>query len=295
MSTVHVGLAQVACSPLDREANLVTTVRAVEEAAGLGADVVVLPELASSGYVLDETMLRPLAESVTDPGPALTAWADVARRTGSTVVGGFPELADDGRLFNSAAVFSPEGDLLGTYRKLHLFAGEVGVFAAGDTGLPVFEVGGLRLGVLICFDLRFPEAMRILAVRGVDVVAVPTAWVGGFDRDRRAEPDIGQVRTARVLANLNATPIACAGQVGGAGPFEFLGSSVLVDAFGQDVAPPQSRGEEATVVLELDRGSLVLARDRGDGMSPLSQRRTDVYDELLGHRPGQRNELGVTR
>jgi predicted amidohydrolase len=196
------------------------------------------------------------------------------------VVAGFPELVGD-RLYNAAAVFGADGRLRAAYRKLHLFAGERDVFAPGDAGLPVVDVGGLRLGVLICYDLRFPETVRIQAVQGAELIAVPTAWVGGFDA--AAEGDIGQVRTARVMANLNATPIACASQVGRAGPFEFLGSSVLLDPFGVEVGAVASRIEESVTVLDLPRDRIALARDRGPGMSPLAQRRTDVYAELLGY------------
>lgn len=185
MTTLRVGLAQLSLGALDVERNVARTVEAVERAAADGARVVVLPELASSGYVLHEPMLRPVAEDATRPGVALTAWAEVAHRTRTVVVAGFPELAD-GRLYNAAVAFGPDGRLLDVYRKLHLFAGEQEVFSPGDRGLPVVEVDDLRLGVLVCYDLRFPETVRIHALRGVDLVAVPTAWVGGFDAPMRA-------------------------------------------------------------------------------------------------------------
>lgn len=285
MTGVRIGLAQLSLAPLDVASNIERTVAAVEKAAADGADVVVLPELASSGYVLHEPTLRSVAERTDRPGAALRAWADVAAATRTTVVAGLPE-SDGDALYNTAVVLGPDGRVVTRYRKLHLFAGEVGVFTPGDLGLPVAEVGGLRLGVLVCYDLRFPEALRIHAARGVDLVAVPTAWVGGFDAEDGAT-EIGQVRTVRVLANLNATPVACASQVGSAGPFAFLGSSVLVDPFGNDVAAPASRTEESVTVLELDTDLVRRARDRGEGISPLKQRRTDVYDELLGYAPTQ--------
>jgi N-carbamoylputrescine amidase len=282
VATLRIGIAQLVLAPLEVEANVARTVDAVEKAAAEGARVVVLPELASSGYVLHEPLVRPCAEDVAAPGPALTAWSEAAARTGATVVAGFPEV-EDGRLYNSAAVFGPDGQLLAVYRKLHLFAGEQDVFTPGDRGLPIVEVDGIRLGVLVCYDLRFPEAVRIHALRDVDLVAVPTAWVGGFDAPDTRAAEIGQVRTARVMANVNAIPLACASQVGQAGPFAFLGSSVLIDPFGTDVAPPASRTKESVAVLDLDLGRLRLARHRGEGMSPLDQRRTDVYAELLGY------------
>jgi predicted amidohydrolase len=269
---------------LDVVRNVEATVAAVEAAADGGADIVVLPELASTGYVLDSVLLQPVAEDVGAPGPALRAWADVAKRRRIAIVAGFAERSGTA-LYNSAAVFGPDGKLETLYRKLHLFAGEVSTFSPGDLGLPVVQVGASRVAPLICYDLRFPEVVRILAVLRADLIAVPTAWVGGFDRES-ADPDIGQVRTVRVLANLNSTPIACASQVGQAGPFQFLGSSVLVDAFGGDVAAPASRTEICTVVLDLDERTTALARDRGEGVAPLRQRRVDVYDELLGYSPG---------
>lgn len=288
---VRIGLAQLDLSPLDVRGNLARTIAAVEQAASDGASIIILPELANTGYVLDGPMLMPLAEDVENPGETLLGWRDCAARLGVTVVAGFAERSDD-RLYNSAVVIGPDGTLRWHYRKLHLFAGEAGVFEPGDRGLAVVDVDGIRIGALICYDLRFPEATRILALKGADLIAVPTAWVGGFDRSAGSTEDIGQVRTVRVLANLNATPIACASQVGETGPFSFLGSSLVVDAFGGDIEPPASRTEIVVRTIDLDRSVLQLARDRGDGMAPLQQRRTDVYDALLGYRTGSCSSVG---
>lgn len=289
---MRVGLAQLHLPPLDVVHNVEATVAAIEAAADGGADIVVLPELANTGYVLDSALLHPLAEDVSAPGHALRAWADTARRRRIGVVVGFAERTGSA-LYNSAAVFGQDGGLGALYRKLHLFAGELSTFSPGNLGLPVATVGDAKVAPLICYDLRFPETVRILAVLGADVIAVPTAWVGGFDREG-ADPVIGQVRTVRVLANLNSTPIACASQVGQAGPFQFLGSSVLVDAFGGDAAEPASRTDTCTTVLDLDQRTTARARDRGEGVTPLRQRRLDVYDELLGYSPA-RIETSLTK
>lgn len=284
MNTIRIGLAQLALAALDVEQNVQRTVSAVEEAAAAGATLVVLPELASTGYVLDYDGLLPVSESVDEPGPALSAWSACAARLGVGVIGGFAE-RDGDRLYNSAIAFDSSGGVVGHYRKLHLFAGEADVFLPGDLGLPVCYIDGLRVGLLICYDLRFPESTRILAVEKVDLIAVPTAWVGGFDQTGTEDSlAIGQVRTVRVLSNLNGTPVACASQVGQTGPFSFLGSSVVVDPFGNDVSPPMSRLDEEVSVVHLDRNLLARARDRGDGIAPLRQRRTDVYGEQLGYR-----------
>ena len=282
MSRLGIGLAQLECAPLDVAENAARTAAALQVAADQGASLVVLPELAATGYVLDRAELAARAESVGSPGRVLTAWAERARALGITVVGGFAERAGD-RLYNSVAVFAPDGALAGTYRKLHLFGREQEVFAPGDLGLPVIEVAGLRLGVVVCYDLRFPETVRILALRDVDLVAVPTAWVAGFDAAIPEGPRIGQVDAALVHGNLNSVFLACADQVGHGGGFTFLGRSLLVDPYGRAVIGPLDPREPAVVVAEVDLADVRTARHRGPGISPLEDRRTDVYGELLGY------------
>ncbi len=285
MDTVGLGLAQIECVPLDVEANVAVTTAAVEAAAAGGADIVVLPELAASGYVLDATALRPVAESATAPGPALSAWSRSAAAHRVTVVGGFAEVTD-GQLYNSAVVIGPDGAIAGLYRKLHLFGAERGTFTPGDTGLPIIDVDGLRLGVVICYDLRFPEVLRILALRGASVVAVPTAWVRGFDAESTEtnESRVGQVDGVLVQANLNGVFVGCADQVGVSGPHMFLGRSVVADPFGRPVAGPLDARAPEVSVVRLGLGCVAAARDRGSGIRPLQDRRTDVYDEVLGYR-----------
>jgi N-carbamoylputrescine amidase len=286
MSRLGVGLAQLECVPLDVAENTARTTAALRSAAAAGADLVVLPELVATGYVLDREALWARAESTAEPGPVLSAWAAEARALGITVVGGFAE-RDGDRLFNAVAVVRPDGTIAGTYRKLHLFGRERDVFAPGDLGLPVFEVGGLRLGVVVCYDLRFPEAVRILALRDVDLVAVPTAWVAGFDKAAAAPSptaSIGQVDGALVQGNLNSVFLACADQVGVAEPFTFLGRSLVVDPYGRAAVGPLDPAIEDLVVVEIDTDDVRRARHRGPGISPLEDRRTDVYGDLLGYR-----------
>jgi N-carbamoylputrescine amidase len=285
MSRLGIGLAQLECVPLDAAENTARTTAALRTAAAGGADLVVLPELVATGYVLDRTALWDLAESTADPGPVLSAWSEEARALGVTVVGGFAE-RDGDRLYNSVAVVRPDGTVAGTYRKLHLFGREREVFAPGDLGLPVFEVGGIRLGVVVCYDLRFPEAVRIHALRDVDVVAVPTCWVSGFDVSVPVSPtaSIGQVDGALVQGNLNSVFIACADQVGAAEPFTFLGRSVLVDPYGRPALGPLDAVTPDVRVVVVDTDTVRAARHRGPGISPLEDRRTDVYGDLLGYR-----------
>jgi predicted amidohydrolase len=285
VTRLGIGIGQLVCAPLDVAANVATTTAALHSAAARGADLVVLPELAATGYILDRDALLDRAESVVAPGPALSAWSAAARELEITVVGGFAE-NDGGRLYNSVAVIGPDGVIAGTYRKLHLFGQERDVFAPGDLGLPVFEVGGIRLGVVVCYDLRFPETVRIHALRDVDLVAVPTCWVSGFDVVVPVSPtaSIGQVDGALVQGNLNSVFLACADQVGAADPFTFLGRSVLVDPYGRPLLGPLDAVAPDVRVVVIDTDTVRAARHRGPGISPLEDRRTDVYGELLGYR-----------
>jgi alkylhydroperoxidase/carboxymuconolactone decarboxylase family protein YurZ len=159
------------------------------------------------------------------------------------------------------------------------------VFAQGDLGLPIFEVDGVRVGVLICYDLRFPEAMRVLALRDAQIVAVPAAWVGDFDlaHPREGQP-IGQVAAATVQANLNQVFVVAADRVGTDGDVTMLGSSTIASPYGEYLTGPLDRDTERVVVTEVDLDDQLASRARGDGIRPREDRRPDVYGDLLGYR-----------
>jgi N-carbamoylputrescine amidase len=291
---MRLAVAQLRCDARDDAGRLAALDAAVRRGAGEGADLVVLPEMAACGYLLDAGHLDERAESGDGSGPVLTRWRRLASELGIAIVGGFAETTGAG-VANAAVAIDASGSVLGTYRKLHLFGAEHKLFVPGDHGLPIFELGGVRVGVLICYDLRFPEAARILALRGADVVAVPTAWVGGFDRSGgpggSAVPpvgpvggSIGQVDGVVVQGNLDQIYIACADQVGVEGPIEFLGRSVVVDPYGHLLVGPLSADADDLAVVDVDPAVAHEAQERGRGISPRHNRRTDVYDELLGYR-----------
>ena len=286
MRSLAVAVVQCRCTHLDAVANAAMTVSRVREAADLGAQVVVLPELVASGYDPTAPGLSLLAESVDDPGPCLTAWTAVAQELGVGVVGGFVEREGD-RLYNAAAMIGPNGTVLATYRKLHLFGAEHQVFAPGDHGLQIVEMLGARVGIGVCYDLRFPEVLRILAVRGAEVVVVPTAWVSGFDKRPPDTGSIGQVDGALVQSNLNQVYVACADQVGSVGDVGFLGRSVITDPYGGALVGPLSATDEDLQLAVLDLEEIERARHRGPGIDPMENRRTDVYAELLGYTEGK--------
>ena len=158
------------------------------------------------------------------------------------------------------------GSIVGHYRKLHLFVAEHDIFVPGDVGLPIVGIAGAAVGMLVCYDLRFPEAARILALRDAELVAVPTAWVAGFDR-QSPEAEIGQVRGALVQANLDQIFIACADQVGREGPHatSAVGRWWSIRS-GRQSSARSIRMPRNVAIVELDLDGR--ARDRGQGIDP---------------------------
>ncbi len=166
------------------------------------ADLWVLPEFFSSGYqFIDTREVSRLAEPVPD-GPTTLGLAAFCRSHGCLVVGGLPEATPDGT-YNSAVLVGPDG-CIATYRKIHLFGLEKSFFLPGDRPFFVSDVGGIRIGMMICFDHLFPESARSLALLGADLIAHPSNLV---------IPGLGQ-RTTAVRALENGVFIAMANRVG---------------------------------------------------------------------------------
>ncbi len=143
--------------------------------SGVDCDLLVLPELAFTGYqFVSSEEVSNFAEPIPD-GATCRALIELAREAGCHIVCGLPERAG-GRFYNSAVLVGPEG-FVGRYRKAHLFCDEKLWFAPGDTGFNVFKAGGARVGIIICFDWLFPEATRILALKGAQIVLQPANLV----------------------------------------------------------------------------------------------------------------------
>jgi len=275
MSQIAIGLVQTGTVPGAPESNRGRLNEMARTAFRHGANLVILPELGVSGYDLgvgDGTAAG--AEPV--PGPSTDAWVQLCRDHDGWICGGICERAGPD-LFDSAVLVGPDGVLL-VYRKLHLFGHEKTVFRPGDFGLPVVDLPFGRVGALVCYDLRFPEVVRILALQDAEVVCVPTAWVTGFDRiayDAGGMPP--QARNVLVQANLNQIFIAAASQVGVQGELRFLGASLLADPRGEAALGPLSIEDDDVVVAAIDVASAKGARSRGELISPRADRRPDVY------------------
>jgi deaminated glutathione amidase len=180
---VRVAVGQFFCG-FDKEANLARAVDAARRAAEQGAALLVLPEATMAGFGDGSTDLLALAEEL--DGPFATGLAKAAATYDVTVVAGMFEVsAAPGRVHNTVVAVGPGGPL-GHYRKYHLFDAlgwrESDRVAAGDPGIDeplVFAVGGLSVGVMNCYDLRFPEMARVLVDRGATVLATPANWIAG--------------------------------------------------------------------------------------------------------------------
>lgn len=292
-SKLTIALAQFGSPPGDAARNRLRSVEAAVELFERGADLVLLPEMCVPWYSDDPSTLTELAEPLC--GETVSAWRELAERYDGIVIGGFCELgslAKEGgegagarpRIYNSAVAVGSDG-VLCHYRKLHLFSTEKHCFEPGDLGLPTFQTPYGRIGICVCYDLRFVEVVRVLALQGADLICVPTAWVRGFDHsDAVGDSLIPQAQGAMLQSNLSQVFMACASQVGQYGKLQFLGSSILASPYGRLVTGPGSTGEPDLLAAEVDLAEAKSAQARSPLIRPRTDRRTDVYGVTLGGR-----------
>ena len=246
MSAITAACAQLAPMVGDRAGNERLARAAIREAVGAGARLVVLPELCTSGYAFASVEeARGLAQRPGDG--ALASWAEEARRGDAVVVGGFCEVGDDGALYNAAAVVDGSG-VRAVYRKAHLWDREQLCFAAGAMPPPVVETAIGRVGIAVCYDASFPELVRGLALRGADVVAVPSANPAA---DLRPGQEPLERVAMRAHAYFNRVHVACCDRCGSERGVEFLGASVITDERGWALTPP-ALGAPALLTAEID-------------------------------------------
>ena len=274
--TAALAIAQITGKPLAAETNRQRTCEVIKQAFAAGASLVVLPEMIVPGYCFDAGGLKAIAEPI--DGPTVSAWQAIASSHGGYVAGGFCE-RDGEALYNTAVLVGPDNyEPMLHYRKLHLFNQEKNIFQPGDKGLPIVTTEIGAIGICVCYDLRFIEVARGLALCGAEIIVVPTAWVPGFDKSRwDSEGYCPQARGAVVQANLNQVYIACASQAGSNGDIDFLGSSLIVDPWGKPLAGPLGGDTEVVVSARIEAGAVAEARERGGLVSPRADRRTDVY------------------
>ena len=267
---------RVACvqlnSSTEKADNLERAERLVARAASTGADLVLLPEKWNAIGSVDT--LRAAAEPL-EGGETVTAMADWARRHGITVVGGSITEQREGheKLSNTSCVFDPSGDLVAVYRKIHMFDVEVGgnVYRESEAEEPgdetvLCEVEGWKIGLSVCYDLRFPELYRILAVEGAETLTVPAAFTLYTGKDHWE-----LLLRARAVENQCFVLAANEWGVHEGGKASY-GRSTIVDPWGVVLATASD--EDTVITAELDRG--LLERVRRD-LPSLANRRPAAY------------------
>jgi predicted amidohydrolase len=282
MPTWKIAGVQMECRLGDKRANLKTIRAKLREAAGQGARLVVFPECALTGYSFEsKEEAWPYVEPL--PGPSSEALAADCRSLGVWVVCGLLERdRQNGQFFNACALIGP-GGLVAAYRKIHLPVLGVDRFTSqGDRPFAVHDIGGLCVGMNICYDGSFPESSRVLTLLGADLIVLPTNWPTG------ARSTVTHLVQARALEN--HIYYAAVNRVGEERGFRFIGQSRIVDCDGELLASSNSDTEE-TLYGEIDpqiaRNKQVVKIPGKYEINRVADRRPDMYGPLC--------EFGVIR
>jgi predicted amidohydrolase/dienelactone hydrolase len=285
-----IAVAQLAITIGEPDANRKAAAAAVTEAAAAGARLVVLPELCDSGYVFGAQAAEAQAEagalaSPADDSETLRQWRALAAEYQLVIVGGFCERGPGRRLFNSAAVVDASGTLA-VYRKAHLWDKEKLVFTPGDGPPPVIDTAVGRVGVMICYDLEFPEWVRLAAIKGADLIAAPVNWPYAA---RPAGERPAEVVKAQAAAATNGVFVAVADRCQDERGVSWISGSLIAGPDGYPLAGPVLEDRPALLTATCD---LRKARDKSlDGDNDLlADRRPSLYTEP---EPGAKDERVV--
>ncbi|GAA1180533.1 nitrilase-related carbon-nitrogen hydrolase [Nesterenkonia xinjiangensis] len=265
--TIRVAACQVDVDVDDPGAEAVDA--AVREAASAGAQLIVLPELAFSGYVFESIEEARLAAQPLD-GPYVTGIRRLSQETGSVIVAGFCELGEGGAVHNSAMVVQ-DGELLGCYRKAHLWDRESDFFTPGDAAPLVIDTAVGRLAVLICYDLEMSDWVGTAAAAGAEIIAAPCNWPL-LERPAGERPL--EVVKAQAVAGAFKVHIVVADRCGHERGVDWIGGSVICENTGYPAAGPATGddGPARPVVLTAD---LDPASSRNKSLGP----RNGVWDD----------------
>ena len=270
-----IAACQLALAIGDVAANRAAAAAAVEEAARAGAGLVVLPELCDTGYVFSgaeeaRALAAPAASS-----PTLREWHRLSMQYATAIAGGFCELGDDGRPYNSAAVVGADG-VLAVYRKAHLWDAEKLVFTPGDGPPPVVGLPFGRVGLMICYDLEFPEWVRLAALGGADLIAAPVNWPAAAvpPGERPSE-----VVKAQADASVNGVFIAVADRCRDERGVSWVGGTIIVGPDGYPLAGPVVADRPSVITASCDLGR---ARDKHVSAhnDVLTDRRPGLYQPV---------------
>ena len=285
-SVVQLGLLQIRCSP-DPAANLKKTLGLTERAARAGARIICTPELFRSQYFCQSEDYRHFRLAEPIPGPTTAAFQSLAKKHGVVVIASIFEKRAAGLYHNSAAIIDADGALLGIYRKMHIpddpLYYEKFYFTPGDLGFRAWQTKHGKIGVLICWDQWYPEAARLTALRGAEILFYPTA-IGWHPREKGKDGQ-EQHRAWETIQRSHAVANGCYVAVtnriglekpaGGAG-LEFWGQSFLAGTSGQILAKASVDREEILLVA----ADLSKIDETRTHWPFLRDRRIDAYADL---------------
>ena len=287
MSVIKIGTIQMSCVA-DKAANLTKTIEQIRAAAAQGAQIVCLQELFTSLYFCDvedhDNFL--LAEAI--PGPSTETLSKIAAELNVVIIASLFEKRAQGLYHNTTAVIDADGTYMGKYRKMHIPDDpgyyEKFYFTPGDLGYKVFKTKYATVGVLICWDQWYPEASRITALMGADILFYPTAigWAHRQDAETNIEQYNAWQTIQRSHAVANGVPVVSVNRVGDEGDMKFWGGSFIANPFGT-LLYKASHEDEETVVTEINmqrseyyRTHWPFLRDRRiDSYEPITKRFID--------------------
>ena len=277
---VKLGLVQMAMHE-GLDANLEKALGLIDSAAMKGANIVCLPELFASPYFpqIEKADAERFADEI--PGRSTDALSDSAKENKVVIVGGSIFENDGGKFYNTTPVFDDKGNILGKYRKMHIPHDpnffEQSYFRPGDLGFQVFETRYGKLGTLICYDQWFPEAARINALMGADIIFYPTAigTVDGVDQEEGNWQNAWMgVQAGHAISN--GVAVAAVNRVGREGSMKFWGGSFVSSQFGTILA--KGSDKEEIIIAEVD---LSLGEKVKDGWGFFRNRRPETYKKLV--------------
>ncbi len=286
MRSVRLGLLQHACGA-DPRANLRKTLRLVEAAAKQGAQIICTQELCRSQYFCQSEDHARFALAEPIPGPSTRAFQKLAKRHGVVIVASLFEKRASGLYHNTAAIIDADGALLGVYRKMHIpddpLFYEKFYFTPGDTGFRAWQTAYGKIGVLICWDQWYPEAARLTALQGAEIILYPTA-IGWHPAEKaasgRKQHEAWQtIQRAHAVANgcfvAVCNRIGLERPVGGPG-IEFWGQSFVAGTSGEILAQAGA-AEEQTLIVPVNLGQVDTTRTHWPF---LRDRRIDAYGDI---------------
>ncbi len=260
--TLKVTLGQFKPVIGDKQGNLETMKEIMEQAASEDADLVLFPELCLSGYFIQD-----IKEEMAEPinGDSIKYIQALCKELQVYTVFSWPERGEDGKIYNSACLISDQGKIAGNYRKVHLYDREKEIFESGDT-FKVFDTDLGRIGIMICYDLDFPEAARSLYAGGADIILIPTNNFYPYARYQEAY--------LKVRAMENELPIAICNRTGQEDDLNYFGESAAYDPFGHELIKLNETEKPGTVIIPLNK-------ERDEKLQYWENRHPKAYHKLI--------------